>query len=86
VNNDTIAQAIVISAEWQHFARGHWQKECPDLEGRYPTSDRCGYPAVDQYVHTDTAIAADWDGWWWSEPYPTLPNPPEWGIEIGTND
>jgi len=24
----------------------------------------------------------DWGGWWWSEPYPELPEPPEWDATV----
>jgi hypothetical protein len=79
--------------KWMPFINGHWQKEMPTKVGTYPTASRQGERAEDRHIiitkegkayalSSTTNIYAnggtDWTGWWWSEPYPELPKPPEW--------
>lgn len=79
--------------KWQRFSTGFWQKALPKKPGTYPTADREGNRGPDRtLVRTkrdkifDPASpfknyedgGTDWAGWWWSEPYPDLPEPEGW--------
>ncbi len=68
--------------EWEAFLNGHWQKEIPQKEGLYPTAARNGDRAHDKVVYyfydRYEPAPGPWSGWWWSEPFPELPNPGEW--------
>lgn len=68
-------------ADWADFASGRWQKEMPTEPGRYPTCTKQGEPASDITVYIDPkkgpTPTASWLGWWWSLPYPELPELPK---------
>lgn len=68
------------------FMRGEWTLEMPREPGIYPIC-RSGmtasmlfnvvfYPAPNQ----EPKAATPWDGWWWSEPFPTMPPPPDYEL------
>lgn len=79
------------------FISGHWQKEMPTKVGTYPTANKQGERAEDRRiiitkggkVYDPTSLTnihvnggTDWTSWWWSEPYPELPKPPEWDATV----
>jgi hypothetical protein len=72
--------------KWTPFINGHWQKEMPTKPGTYPAANPQGEKVADRHVALTKEGKAwnpdpgecEWIGWWWSEPYPELPKPPEW--------
>lgn len=70
------------NADWQKFASGKWQKEMPQQEGNFPIANRDGviFPVPKNIRNIDGIFypRSPWHGWWWSEPMPELPCPPEW--------
>ncbi|OPZ74180.1 MAG: hypothetical protein BWY79_02151 [Actinobacteria bacterium ADurb.Bin444] len=70
--------------EWATFLAGHWTLERPTRPGTYPTCARecpgTGNQYVVAYVDPKTGgvkLVGEWRGWFWSEPRPNLPNPPD---------
>lgn len=80
--------------KWKNFINGCWQRKMPDKPGTYPVTDREGNRAGDRLIvitkqdklyDPKSAIGVNiseggtsWKGYWWSEPYPSLPRPPKW--------
>ena len=68
-----------VPFEWKKFLEGSWQKEMPSKrQGRYPVATRDGELAGEipiWQIHNDFIPAKNWDGWWWSEPIPSLNRP-----------
>ena len=69
--------------EWIRFLNGKWQKEVPKKPGRYPQALAWGEYQGDMgliYEHPKKGLVVikEWGGWWWSEPFPKMPKPPEW--------
>lgn len=74
---------------WINFAKGHWQKTMPKKAGVYPVAHITGGRLIDKRVDINpegksyelntfylNKTRTDFHGWWWSEPYPELPQPP----------
>jgi hypothetical protein len=83
-----------LKEAWKKFINGHWEKTFPEKAGVYPTATREGCRATDRHVAlirgghlVDTTSyrpidkSTTWAGWWWSEPIPALPPPPDWETE-----
>jgi len=81
--------------KWAAFTNGHWQKEMPTKPGTYPTASRDGvrskrdcFSVFSQengspfILMQGAAGQTSFDGWWWSESYPALPEPPEWDATV----
>jgi len=71
-----------MTEAWEKFLSGHWQKDRPAFPGCYPVCAR-GCPPGREYILVYTYKGGQhqtqkWGGWWWSEPWPDLPDPPEW--------
>jgi len=68
-----------LERRWVDFANGRWIADLPSKTGRYPTATRKGYRGPDIVVATDPegnlVSLEEWDGLWWSKPYPSLPMP-----------
>ncbi len=67
-----------VSAEWQEFLNGHWQREIPQKDGLYPTADFTGTETglIVVYQNQKTMVFSTprpWQGWFWSVAYPGLP-------------
>lgn len=69
------------------FARGHWTRERPTKPGFYPVCGVGSSPGNERVLaYTDprtgsVSLVTPWGGWFWSEPFPKLPNPPDSKIE-----
>ena len=77
--------------KWDAFAHGEWTKDPPTKPGNYPVADREGKQGgqIVVFIHADGTLHAAtyghsgpvkevWQGWWWSEPLPSMRKPPEW--------
>lgn len=71
---------------WSRFLHGHWTREKPTKPGTYPIEGvKCGRPegtlpssvVVVAKLGDALIYTQDWKGWWWSEPFPMLPPPPD---------
>ena len=83
---------------WKSFVDGGWTKVLPDKAGTYPTATREGYRGPDRTLavkpKTEDQIidcsnmtsreGTEWKGWWWTEPFPSLPLAPNWEEDDGT--
>jgi hypothetical protein len=74
----------VLSFAWLRFLSGHWTREAPTEPGVYPTCPlNCpagkSMPTVTAVAHAGgVRLLDEWRGWFWSEPLPQLPHPPDW--------
>ena len=63
---------------WLQFARGHWTRDMPTQPGRYPTKTLDGHigPDLVTYQAKDGGVVGlyPWVAFWWSEPYPAMPD------------
>ena len=71
--------------EWSDFGGGHWSEEIPTAPGMYATRDLQGHRGRDRRLETVEGVVRDvtvfcpsdkrseWQGDWWSKPYPALP-------------
>lgn len=72
----------INQADWKKFLAGHWQREMPAKEGKYPTAShngtQCAYIVVylDPKDNVMKSYPKGWGGWWWSEPIPDMPKAP----------
>lgn len=79
----SVMDQVPLTERWACFALGRWQREMPTDPGDYPTCTKQGEPAqpITVYIDPRTGKAAaarpGWMGWWWSLPYPSLPELPE---------
>jgi len=77
---------------WDRFLAGNWTMEPPTKAGVYPIADRDGNQAIMPFVVAklpdgelhysmlgrSSMCGSDiWQGWFWSQPIPNLPNPPK---------
>jgi len=67
------------------FVEGQWQREKPTIPGNFFVANRAGTPVGiiklrrnKKTKELETIDCLSWGGWWWSEPVPPLPKPPEW--------
>lgn len=65
------------------FMRGEWTLEAPTEPGSYPICARDTNPGFcvntvyySPFTHKIKSTMA-WGGWWWSEPLPEMPPPPD---------
>lgn len=77
---------MTLSDRWALFLGGHWTRERPTKPGYYPVEAvTCGdqdgvVPSLTVLAYDDHGqlrFAQSWGGWWWSEPLPALPPPPD---------
>lgn len=72
-----------VSSAWQRFLAGHWTREAPTRPGAYVTcplecpASRTFPTAVAIEREGRVELLEPWHGWFWSEPLPQLPNPPD---------
>jgi hypothetical protein len=71
---------------WERFLGGHWTRVRPTKPGYYPVEGvACGQlpgkaPSTTVLAYDDQGtlrFSQSWGGWWWSEPLPMLPPPPD---------
>lgn len=77
-----------VSPEWAAFLSGHWTRERPTRPGTYPV---CALgvppgaqtmvffidPSTGKIASPNDLAGSGWRGWFWSEPMPRLPAPPD---------
>ena len=68
-----------MERRWVDFVHGRWVSKVPSGSGTYPTSTEAGGRGPDIVVETNAEGASvptvEWNGLWWSKPYPSLPSP-----------
>lgn len=77
-----------MNSEWEKFLAGYWTRTPPKHEGTYPIADVSGQQQSRTVVIFQNPTTQEWEmrpywkGWFWSEPIPELPTPPEWSNDI----
>ena len=85
-----VQDEIRFRCEMEEFMRGEWTLEMPTKPGAYPVcalGTPAGFFTIVVYERpclTGSVLTPTqpWGGWWWSEPLPHMPNPPDCGGEV----
>ena len=88
---------MTLRRKWAKFLNGTWTTNAPQEPGTYPLAapkgDAENPPGIlMNVVATEDGLhyalpgrsqtgSCPWGGWFWSQPLPNLPKPPDWNDE-----